>query len=211
MQGNGAQHSHPRPGRYLVLAALTVLLTACAGQQARLPTDASWTEHSARLQALDSWSAEGKLALRSAEQSESASLLWQQDGRNTRLQLSGPMGLNSTAIHSDGDRLEVRRGDDIRSFDISTPGAMVRNTGWDLPLQALPHWLKGLPAPDTRISGLELDPNRTLLRTLHQGGWEIHYETYANFGDFTLPTRLQIQRADTSARVIIRNWQIPPG
>jgi outer membrane lipoprotein LolB len=210
-QWSAALQSTAGTTRYLLTAVLALLLTACAGQQARLPTDASWTEHSARLQALDSWTAEGKLALRSSEQSESASLLWRQQGGDTYLQLSGPMGLNRTAIRSDGRQLEVSRGDDINTWDISTPNAMVQETGWDLPLQALPHWLKGLPAPDSRISLLELDPDRTLLRILRQDGWEIRYETYANFGNFTLPTRLQILRADTSARVIIRNWKTFPG
>ena len=195
--------------RLSLLAVLALLLTACAAPAVKLPDSPGWSSHSAALQGLDNWQAEGKLALRSSEHSESASLLWTQRNGESLLRLSGPMGLNTTTIRSDGQRLQVQRGDDIRDWDISTPEAIARNTGWDLPLQALPHWLKGLPAPQGRIEGLQLEQDR--LQLLTQDGWEVSYEAYGAFGQLVLPTRLRIQRGDTTARVIIRNWNTLPG
>ena len=94
-------------------------------------------------------------------------------------------------------------------MDISTPDAIALNTGWDLPLLALTHWLKGLPSPDIKVQRLELDPQTELLRTLEQDDWEIRYEKYGQFKEFTLPTRLQIQRGATRVKVIISHWQTP--
>jgi outer membrane lipoprotein LolB len=95
----------------------------------------------------------------------------------------------------------------VTNWDISTADAIERNTGWDLPLQALPYWLKGLPAPDVRIQALELDPGGSLLSKLQQDGWLVLFERYKQFGDISLPTKLRIQRGTTTARVIIRDWQ----
>lgn len=188
---------------------LATLLVGCGTQGGRQPAGAGWTQHRESLRQLAYWQAEGKLALRTSAQSESASLVWVQRQRSTDLRLSGPMGLNTTTIHSDGLRLELQRGDERRSWDISSPGALAEYTGWDLPLQALPHWLKGLPDPAAAVENLELCDDR--LQRFSQYGWQVEYQDYRQFDSLTLPTRLLIQRGDTRARVLIRNWTVLPG
>jgi outer membrane lipoprotein LolB len=195
----------------LLLAGVLALLAACAGPTARPPEVApeSWANHAAALAALEEWTATGKLGLRTSEYAESASMQWRQRGRHTTVQLSGPVGINASIIESDGRRMTVTRGDERRSWDVSTPDALERETGWELPVNALPHWLKGVPAPEVAAERLELDADRALLQNLRQNDWDVHYEAYARFSGYTLPTRLRIQRGTTSARVIIREWQIP--
>ncbi|MCB1677752.1 MAG: outer membrane lipoprotein LolB [Halioglobus sp.] len=192
-------------------ALLLWVLTGCSTPISRAPTPLDWLQHRARLQQLTHWQASGKLALRSAERAETAALNWRQDGPQTRLRLSGPMGLNSATIYSDGRQMEVQQGDELHVWDVSTPGALASSTGWDLPLPALPYWLKGLPWPQSPVQRLEMDPVLALPRTLLQDDWEIHYEHYRQFEDLALPTRLRIRRGDTSVRLIISNWQVLPG
>ncbi|RLA43911.1 MAG: outer membrane lipoprotein LolB [Gammaproteobacteria bacterium] len=194
---------------YLALPIL-LILAGCAGQDTRDTSYPSWPEHRSALQQLEHWTARGKLALRSSERAETATLLWQQQGLSTELHLSGPMGVSATTITSDGQQMEIRQGDEFKTFDISTPDAIALNTGWDLPLHALLYWLKGIPVPESPVQLLELDPDRDLLRKLRQNGWEIHYEQYEQFKNLTLPTRLRIQRGSTSARMIIHDWQAQP-
>ena len=147
------------------------------------------------------------MAVRTANASESASLVWQQDNQNTYVQLSGPLGIGATTIYSDGLELEMHQGNDHTTIDISDPDAMISNTGWDLPLHALSYWLKGIPSPDSTVQRLELDPKTELLQSLWQNDWEVRYDQYEQFEEFTLPTRLKIQRGATRAKVIISNWQ----
>jgi outer membrane lipoprotein LolB len=189
---------------------LLVFLAACAGQQIDLPRDKNWLEHSARLRGLTHWSAEGKLALRTPEQSESASLNWHQTGVITRLQLSGPLGAAATTLYSNGQTLEIRQGEELSTWDLTDTNALEQKTGWDLPLLALPHWIKGAPAPDIDIQQMQMGPDLALIETLRQDNWEIRYEAYAQFDTFTLPTRLHLRRGDTTLRLIIRDWQISP-
>jgi len=198
------------PGKPAAAALLSLLLAACAAQQMLPPDNANWQQHSNALRELTRWSAEGKLALRTPDQSESASLNWHQTGVITRLQLSGPLGAAATTLYSDGKTLEVRQGEELVSWDLADSKALSQQTGWDLPLLSLPHWIKGLPAPDIAIQEMLMGPNQALIETLRQDDWEIRYEAYAAFGAFTLPTRLHIQRADTSVRLIIRDWQPGP-
>jgi outer membrane lipoprotein LolB len=192
-----------RPG----VALLVLLLAACAGQPPRAP-DSSWEQHRARLDGLVSWSAQGKLALRTPKQSESASLDWHQHGVITRLELSGPLGVATTTLYSNGETLEVRRGEDTQSWKLDDTEALERSTGFRLPLRAMPHWLLGVPAPYFPVQDLQTGPDPALLQSLRQDDWEIHYEAYADFGEFTLPTRLRAEQGDTSVRLIIREWQV---
>lgn len=195
----------PAPAR-LRLLSLSVLLWLGACATGPTPVaERPWEQRSRQLASLETWTARGKIAVRSGQQSESASLDWRQQGSDTRLQLAGPMGLQATQIQSDGHELLVQRGDELTRLDISTPDAVRLHTGWDLPLQALPYWLKGLPAPAPRATTVEVVDE--LLQRLQQDGWVIRYERYQQFGDYLLPTRLSIERGDTRARLIIQDWQ----
>ncbi len=187
--------------------AWALLLAACAAPVERPPGTVDWSAHSAQLARLASWTTSGKLALRSEDRSESAQLVWQQQNEVILLSLSGPMGLNATQVRSDGDRIEVVQGEEVHSFDISSPEAMERNTGWKLPVQSLPYWLKGLPSPHLEVQSLELDPQSGLLRDLKQNDWRVHYQEYGDFGPYTLPTRLRIERGDTAVKILLREWQ----
>jgi outer membrane lipoprotein LolB len=197
-------------GPYRALYLLFVLVAGCAGLDQREPTSAGWQAHSQQLALLQEWTANGKLAVRTADAAESAGMLWQQHDEDTHLQLSGPLGVGATTIYSDGQRLDIRQGDEHLTLDISTPDAILLNTGWDLPLLALTHWLKGLPSPYSEVQQLKLDPQTELLQSLQQDDWEVHYEKYEQFQEFTLPTQLQIRRGATRAKVIISHWQTSP-
>lgn len=197
------------PARFAALLFLALVLGGCAALEPAAPRQ--WETHSAQLAAMQHWTARGKVALRSADAAESATLLWRQRGMETRLELSGPLGVGATAIHSDGRVLHIRRGDEEQTLDISTPDALRQSTGWDLPLTALVHWLKGLPAPDATVQSLEFDPDTGLLRRFEQDDWEVFYQAYAEFEGLTLPKRLQIKRGMNQAKVVIAEWQATPG
>ncbi|MDG2046033.1 MAG: lipoprotein insertase outer membrane protein LolB [Halioglobus sp.] len=196
--------------KHLKLGLFVLLLAGCSALDQRESGSASWQTHSERLRLLQQWTANGKIAVRMANAAESASLIWQQDRQNSSVQLSGPLGMGATTIHSDGQKLEIHQGDLYRMIDISTPDAILLNTGWDLPLQALSYWLKGVPAPNSKVQRLELDPQTELLKSLSQDNWDISYQRYQVFQGFTLPARLQIQRGATHAKIIISRWQTLP-
>jgi outer membrane lipoprotein LolB len=188
------------------ILTLLALLSGCAGQSPREVAQGNWQDRSAQLQQLDHWKAEGKMAVRNARSSESVSITWTQNKDKTRLDLSGPMGLQATTILSDGKVLEVNRAGNSTIYDISSPDEFAREIGWVLPLTELHHWLKGIPVPGTPFEALDVEEG--LLKRLQQSGWTVTFESFRQYGPYALPTRLQIERTDTRARLIIRNWTI---
>lgn len=190
----------------LVTASLLLFLGACAGMGKPPPTTSSWQAQRAHIDTITHFTASGKIALRSPEQAESASLLWQQMGSATHMRLSGPMGLSATTVDSDGSEVVIRQGDDSSRWKLDD-AALPDRPGWNLPLRSLHHWLKGVPAPDLEVEALQLNSTGQLPDSLQQAGWLVSYEEFAEFEGFTLPTRLRVSREDTSARIILRRWQ----
>ncbi len=183
---------------------LCLLLSSCTGLPPHTAADLDWHDRSTLLLALTGWNNTGKLSIRTLDQSESANLKWSQAGNRTRIRLSGPLGMGATSIESDTQQLQVSRNGETRHYDISSQAASTASIGWELPLQALPYWILGLPSPQTPVLG-QLVKNG-LLRRLEQLGWTVTYETYGQFEQYTLPTRLKLEHGSTRARLIIRNW-----
>ncbi len=192
--------------RPLLQTALLLALVGCA-QQARVTSSVEWHTYKSQIEQLNDWRASGKIGLRSANHAQSGRFHWQQNGSHTRIVLSGPLGLQATEITSDGLQLTVRQGDDVRHSDISSPAAIMHSTGWDLPLQALPYWLRGLPDPRLPTDTLVLDDQGHFPQQLRQNDWIVHFEDFKEFDGLALPARLKIERDDTSVRIIISQWQ----
>lgn len=182
-----------------------LVLSGCAGQSQQVPGEESWQAREAQLARLDHWTASGKIALRTAEQAESASLLWQQMGEATHLRLSGPLGVSATTVDSDGHQLEVRQGDDYSRWNLDDPN-LAQPGGWDLPLRSMHYWLKGIPDPDLAVESLQLDEPGQLPQLLQQQGWTVEYQQFSRFDDYRLPTKLRVFRGETQARILLRNW-----
>ncbi len=163
-----------------------------------------WEETRAALSQLDNWQTRGKAGLRSPGRSESANMIWSQQGVHSLVYFSGPLGMQSVTVRSDGQTLEVQQGDDIDSWDLSDPEVMLEPTGsWGLPLEALRYWLKGIPAPG-EIDAIQTE--RGLLLHLQQRDWEVNYSSHNYFGPYRLPTRMEIRRGDNSITLILREW-----
>lgn len=190
--------------RPFAVPLLLLILAGCATQQGPEYYGETWLQHEATLANFTHWTVNGKIALRNSARSESGNMNWNQRDLVSELILSGPMGLNTTTLHSDGELLVINDGQQSRQYDLSSDDAIAMQIGWDLPVQALHYWLKGMPAPEISIQSLELDGGR--LKRLQQSGWIITVESYQLFEQIMLPTKLQIERADTRARIIIRKW-----
>jgi len=197
----------PARGCVTLLLLSALVATGCAGPGPQDHAPGSWREHSNRLSALHDWSATGKLALRSTTASESASLDWRQRGEETEVRLSGPLGVGTTTLYSDGRMLDIHRGDEHRRVALSDAGTLALDRGWELPLHALPRWLRGLPGDGLPRAALDLDPHTGHLTHFSQDGWEVYYDSYGEFDGVTLPTRLRIEGKDTRATILIRRWE----
>ena len=201
--------------RTLAGAALVVLAAALGGCAPLLQTaegraaDAAWEARRTALAQLTTWRALGRLSLQSPEQAWHAGLLWAEDAGGYRVRLSGPLGQGAVEIQGEptGITLRTARGESYAATDAET--LMRQILGWSVPLAGLRYWILGLEDPAAEPARRSLDPAGRPL-TLRQAGWEVRYLAYLPAGPVDLPGRLDLERGDLKARVVINRWDLGP-
>lgn len=199
-------------------AFATLLTTALAGcttiQLEPLPDGmtnqppADWAQRSQSLSRFNQWQLSGKLAVKQPSDSGTAVInQWRQQGERYDLSLSSSfLGMGTTRLKGVPGFIELTlaNGDTYRS---SEPESLVAAaTGWNLPIDNLTWWIRGLPAPDGDFRLLFDETNH--LAILKQNGWEIRYDRWQGFvDDFPpLPARITALKDDKRVRVVISNW-----
>jgi len=149
------------------------------------------------------WQIRGKIGVRTATDGGSAYLDWSQSFDSFYILLSGPLGQGSTIISGNpsGARLENSDG----TFVSDSPENLVmEHTGWQIPINQLLYWVKGIPAPSGDI---QMTRNALgTLDTLQQDGWKLEFDRYGNALDSLLPQRIKIQKDDLKVTLIIKEW-----
>jgi outer membrane lipoprotein LolB len=91
---------------------------------------------------------QGKLGVRQGSEGFSSNFSWHQTAEGFDIELWGPLGQGRTRLQGNADggvRITTARGEVYEEPD--TTEAMRRWFGMAVPLDALQHWIRGLPAP----------------------------------------------------------------
>ncbi|QEY58213.1 outer membrane lipoprotein LolB [Pseudomonas sp. C27(2019)] len=198
--------------RFLNLVTLSVLLTltGCSHFSSKEQLSgsgqaSSWQAHKQQITPLDAWQINGKLGIRSEQESGSAILFWLQRQDYFDIRLSGPLGQGSTRLtgRQGAVSLEIaNRG----TFKATTAEALMQQQlGWSLPVENLLWWVRGLPAPRSK-SQAQLN-NDSVLTTLKQDQWLIEYLSYRNENGVQLPERIKLTGAGLNITLVIKQWQ----
>lgn len=189
-----------------VLLALS-LLAGCAtrGPSGETQPRSAWDDQVPHVEALERWTLAGKVGLRTPEESTSANLDWAQYPNFYRMLISGPFGSGRNLLEGRDGRVSLTTGEG--RFEANTPEALMeQQLGWSLPISALDHWVRGLPAPGERHA-LERDDDGFPQR-LEQAGWDIEYRDWVEVDDLRLPRRLIMIYDDLRATLVVNQWRL---
>lgn len=196
--------------RLCYLFLCLVLLAGCAGRAPSPDTPrerGTWSAQVEHLENLTHWRLAGKIGLRTPDDSLSANLDWSQAGQAYRMLISGPFGTGRSTLEGSLDGVALTTGDG--RFEAETPEQLMEaQLGWTLPISALDHWVRGLPAPlvphDMRTD------DRGFPVELHQAGWIIEYRDWLWVpelaGGLWLPRRLVMTIDSLRATLVINQW-----
>jgi outer membrane lipoprotein LolB len=85
---------------------------------------------------------------------------------------------------------------------------MQQHLGWQLPVDAMVYWIRGMAAPGTRASSMNFDGAGRLI-SLSESGWEVTFEEYTGSYGYAVPSRMTVQREQLKLRLSINKWTVP--
>lgn len=181
-----------------------LLLSACATV---VPLPRGQGAAAEQLAALSHWRLDGRIAVQSPSDAFQAGLSWEHEGRQDRVQVSGPLSQGAYSIVLQDDLILIR--DNKGNVRSSRNGAaLLRDElGVAVPLAGLRYWVLGLGDPSTTPAERFYDQEGRL-RQLSQNGWKLDYLAYTPVGDLVLPQKISARSRDLKLKLFVDDWSI---
>ncbi len=202
--------------RTALALTLALVLSACASvPMAPLPDGlteqppADWAQRQSALMQFQYWRLTGKLAVHQPSDSGTAVINhWSQAADRYQLSLSSAfLGLGHTELSGMPGYIELTlsSGETYRSTD---PQSLIsKATGWELPIESLVWWIRGLPEPGSDYRLLFDDAGQ--LAAIRQQGWEIRYNRWQSFVQDmpALPALITARKDKKRVKLAVTSWQ----
>ncbi len=162
----------------------------------------------AALRAAPDWTFQGRAAISKGRNGGNGRIDWQQRGQAYEVSLAAPVtrqswrlsGAAGQVVRLDGLEGGPRTGDDAGQV-------LLQATGWEIPVEQLGQWVRGLPSDAGTPEHLGFDAEGRP-RVLRQQGWQIDYLDWypAEAGKPSLPRRIEAVSGDAKVRLIVDAW-----
>jgi outer membrane lipoprotein LolB len=104
-----------------------------------------------------------------------------------------------------GALLVTSDGKEYRADDLQRLAR--KELGWDLPLDGLQYWVRGLPWPALSPAQQDYDASGRL-KSLKQGSWQVTYLDWSPAGVSGLPSKLDLFGESVRMRLVIDQWKL---
>lgn len=145
----------------------------------------------------------GKIGVKSPQQTGSAFYTWSQAQDNFAIGLEGVLGVGRTDINYDGNIATIKSEKiptESHTLTARSPEELLQKvSGWNAPISQLPYWILGKYAPSDSNNQLDAQ-NR--LSVAHNSDWT------ANFsydGSSNLPSKIVMKNNDTQVTLVINH------
>ena len=193
--------------RAFLILAVAALFAGCGAIAPPAVENSVWSNLRSELEDLKQWQLGGRVNVRYDNESHTPRIRWQHDDRNYNIRLWGTFNAGNTTIEGRPGFVTLEQDDTVLSAS-SPEDLILQQLGYELPVSYLEFWIRGLPAPSSRadLSFNELNQ----LSELTQDGWTVSYPDPRQYGDISLPRRVDVSRPqdDVSLRFIGLNWTL---
>lgn len=179
-----------------------LLLAGCTTTQPQRD-QVNWQKERTRLEQLSHWQLSGKMAIITAQQKGSARVNWQQNGDDYRLNLTSLIGTHILELSRSKGEITLidNEGNPHQSQDAEA--LIYQLIGWNIPVQGLPEWIKGLPGK----AEFELNSDSSLA-SVRDGQWQIVYGDYRDQDGYRLPHLLTMTGQGSRLKLQINQWTL---
>lgn len=181
-----------------------MLLAGCA-QMPQVPTRPTVSEGPALT--LSRFNLEGRISVKTEEQSFSGGIRWNHAPGRDEILLSSPLGQGLAELRQEDGQVALKSAEGRTHLASSGEELLEAVLGVRLPVGGMVHWLSAHPRPGSPYV-LEHNGEGRVAR-LTQDGWRVEYGRYQLHGERWLPGRIFARRDETlEFRLVIDTWQL---
>lgn len=166
----------------------------------------TWEERQATLERIQSWRLSGKVAVRTPNDSGSASVNWVQNGSQYNVSLTGPLGAGGMTLSGGPGGVMLRTADGKQLTAKNPEQLLAQHWGYSLPVSNMRYWVRGLPVKGVHFDG-QFDEKNRLVR-LQQGPWHVEFLSYIRKGNVDLPDKIYIDSRSLNTKIVIYEWTV---
>lgn len=186
---------------------VAVALTACESVPF-IPVEsdpqAAHAAHARKIEALASWTLEGRISIRFEDEAWHAGLFWHQIRDIYQIRLIAPLGQGGAQLDGNANGVVLNNGEAEFRAD-SADQLLAEQFGWQIPVEGLRYWATGQAAPSPNAE-LSFDESGRVA-VLRQGDWRIEYRAYVPVKDMILPAKIFLRhRNGLDVRVVVDKW-----
>ncbi|TQV81406.1 lipoprotein insertase outer membrane protein LolB [Aliikangiella coralliicola] len=187
------------------LAAI-IGLTLLVGCQTNRPTNGLGGP--ASLETLNHWELKARVAIKTPEESVSATLDWQKKDSDFDFHIYGLFGATYAHLIQKGHEATLKLPEDRVHYHQDAEQLLYQSLGWDFPIDALSFWIKGLPSGK---SGEQFSRNdEGELQQLTFNGWQVNFSRYQTFSGYSMPKMIKAKHPQLGLKVVIKDWEFLP-
>ncbi|VAW87056.1 hypothetical protein MNBD_GAMMA18-1832 [hydrothermal vent metagenome] len=194
--------------RLFLALLLLLVVSGCSTVPTYAPQHLNWPQREAALQQITAWQLEGRIAIRTADDSWSGSLWWQQLDEAYEIRFSGPFGQGAINLTGDQQQVVLNSSEGEMVGHDGAEQLMYEQLGWRVPISSLRYWVLGRPDPTENSSLLEFD-DFGRIKSLQQGSWSVNYRRYRLFQQLDVPDKIAIKNYQLGVKLVIDHWQQP--
>lgn len=195
---------------HLLTVALFLLISGCATLPPEPLPAQTPAQRSQKLEQLQSWSAQGRVAVQTGNAGNSAAFEWQQTGSVEVLRMRDPLGRTVMLLEQgpQGAYAKFADGFEARGPDAAT--VLAGRSPIPLPVSSLGYWLRGQPLPG-QVAEITYDSQNNPA-ILKQSGWIVSYEDYRPVSGVAMPGRVLVEGPQAvRVKAVIRDWTLQFG
>ncbi|GAA5219192.1 lipoprotein insertase outer membrane protein LolB [Corallincola platygyrae] len=190
------------------------MLTGCPQTPTIQPDDVADPEqafalHQADLEQLSHWKIRGKVAIKTADETNTANLNWQLEQDVYALKLTSFIG--TSLMELDGDRYQAKLKVDGETYVSRAPERLIyQTTGWRLPVSTLPDWVVGRLSDSASKHTLDASGRLATQSLQTEDGmqWKLDYREYQQVDQRWLPRKMTINGPEITIKLVISKWEV---
>lgn len=185
---------------------LVFLLASCANLPSEPESAIDNQSHQATLADITQWKIKGRMAFSNNNEKVSAYVNWQQKSDDYTIVLTNIIG--STLLQMEGNTAFAKMDIDDKTYvDRNAQQLLLRVTGWNIPVDGFPLWIKGMAANDAD-NFLTYGESGLVAKVANKNGWNIDYQNYQKVDNIWLPKNIKFKKDEHQVKIRINEWTL---